>query len=80
MIVALTPYTRVNEGLRSESTGNDAEAIMLCCRPSACPISCVITWRMVSPISSSGILSVRADGFAAPVSIISQLRYERMWL
>ena len=80
MMVALTPYNRVNDGLRSESTGKLAEAIMLCCNPSAWPISCVITWRIVSPISSSGISSDRAMGLAAPVSMMSQLRYERMWL
>ena len=60
--------------LRSESTGNEADAIMLCGSPSAWPISWVITWRMVSPISASGMSSVRADGLAAPVSIIRRLR------
>ena len=53
---------------------------MLCCRPSAWPISWAMTWRIVSPISSSGISSERAAGLAAPVSIISRLRYDRMWL
>src|SRR3990170_3756528 len=71
---------RVKAGLRRESTGKEFDATMLCCSPSAWPISCVITWRIVSPISSSGMSSVRAPGFAAPVSIISRLRYERMWL
>ncbi len=53
---------------------------MLCGRPSACPTSCVITLRIVSPISSSGMSSERAAGLAAPVSIIRRLRYDRMWL
>ena len=47
---------------------------MLCGSPSAWPTSWVITWRMVSPISGSGISSERAAGLAAPVSIISRLR------
>ena len=70
MIVALTPYWLVNVGLRSESVGNDDDAIMLCCRPSAWPISCVITWRIVSPMSSSLMSSERASGLAAPVSMM----------
>src|SRR6266849_2282526 len=80
MIVALTPYLLVNVGLRRESTGKLDDATMLCWRPRAWPISWVITWRMVSPMSSSGMSSERAIGFAAPVSIIRRLRYERMWL
>src|SRR3954463_6664450 len=80
MMVADTPYLRVNDGFLSESTGNDDDATMLCGRPNACPISWVTTLRMVSPMSASGISSVRAAGFAAPVSIIRRFRYERMWL
>src|SRR5690349_16424963 len=80
MMVADTPYFLVNDGLRSESTGNDADATILCGRPNAWPTSCVMTLRIVSPMSGSGMSSVRADGFAAPVSIISRLRYDRMWL
>ena len=74
MIVSDTPYLLVKLGLRSESTGIADDAIMLCGRPSACPISCVITSRIVSPMRSSGISSVRASGFAAPVSIMRRLR------
>src|SRR5512143_3123266 len=80
MIVADTPYLRVNDGLRREATGNDAEATMLCGRPNACPTSCVMTFRIVSPRRGPGISSVRAAGFAAPGSMRSRLRYERMWL
>src|SRR5829696_4464973 len=80
MMVADTPYFRVNDGLRRESTGNDADATMLCGRPNACPTSCVMTLRIVSPMSSSGISSERAAGLAAPVSTIRRLRYDRMWL
>ena len=42
MMVADTPYFRVNDGLRSESVGNELDATMLCGRPNACPTSCVI--------------------------------------
>ena len=80
MIVPDTPYFDVKLRERNESVGNDADAIMLWGRPSACPTSCVITCVIVSPITSSGISSVRTAGFAAPVSIISRLRYDRMWL
>src|SRR5688500_4765589 len=80
MIVADTPYFRVKDGLRSESTGNDDDATMLCGRPNACPTSWVMTWRIVSPMSSSGIASVRAAGFDPPVSMSRRLRYDRMWL
>src|SRR5688500_17828963 len=80
MMVAETPYFRVNDAFRSESTGNDDDAIMLCGRPNAWPTSWVMTWRIVSPMSCSGISSDRAAGFAAPVSIMRRLRYDRMWL
>src|ERR1043166_1461371 len=80
MIVALTPYLLVNVGDRRESTGKLLDAIRLWARPKASPISWAMTCRIVSPISSSGISSVRAGGFAAPVSTINRLRYDRMWL
>src|SRR3954468_12033051 len=80
MIDGETPYTDVKVGLRSESTGYKLDATMLWGRPSAWPISCAITWRIVSPMSDSGMSRVRAPGFEAPVSVRSRLRYERMWL
>src|SRR5512138_1927430 len=80
MIVADTPYFRVNDGLRSESVGNELEATMLWGRPNAWPTSWVTTFRIVSPISSSGVFSVRAAGLDAAVSMSNRLRYDRMWL
>src|SRR5688500_12984235 len=75
-----TPYVRVHDGVRKESVGHALDATMLCGRPNAWPTSCVTTWRIVSPISSSGVLSVRAAGLDAPVSISRRFRYDRMWL
>ena len=74
MIVGATPYALVNVGERRLSTGKALDAIMLWGSPRAWPISWAMTWRMVSPISSSSIWSDRACGCEAPVSIISRLR------
>lgn len=39
MIDGVVPYFRVNDAERSESTGNAAEAAMLCMSPRVWPIS-----------------------------------------
>src|SRR5688572_33020418 len=80
MIDGDTPYVRANVFERSESTGYALLEIMLCGRPSACPTSCAITCRIASHIWDSSIGSLRAPGFAAPVSSMMRLRYERRWL
>ena len=74
MIVGATPNSDVNVGDRRLSTGKADEATMLWGRPRAWPTSWAITWRMVSPISASSMVSERAAGLAAPVSIINRLR------
>ena len=74
MIVGATPILLAKVCERSESTGYDELATMLCGSPIAWPISWVMTCSIASSISSSVSGSWRASGLAAPVCTIIQLR------